>query len=74
MRKPTYFFFSFWLVNTFWAAGNIHQITPMQYKYPRMNYMLNNSTVHNHIKFIHVASDKMNDKYHTWDPYWANIK
>ncbi len=30
-----------------------------------MNYMLNNSTVHNHIKFTNVAGDKMNDKYHT---------
>jgi hypothetical protein len=39
-----------------------------------MNYMLNNSTAHNHIKFIHVAGDNMNAKYHTRDSNQANTK
>ncbi len=39
-----------------------------------MNYMLNNPIVHNHIKFTHLASDKMNSKYNTGDSNLANIK
>ncbi len=39
-----------------------------------MNYMLIYSIVHNHIKFTHVAGDKMKHKYHTPDSNQANTE